>query len=327
MSDHGRYSLRGYKVQTVVSLLKALQNNLNWKEFSIEPKDEAKEVDVYFEKTDGSELLIQVKSTKNKFTAKQAHDWLQALKSGYKGCRKKIEYKLVLVGDAEETIYVDEIEIIALDLKKMNEEVCRLLKNYYKKHFPSEPSDDAVNTLVDALCNIAEGDTINAKAYTRDSFIQLLEYLNSTVVQVERLNYNTYKNLKLLCEGLEYLVKNWNLKPQLQKVVTKIDADFCDFENLIKTIQEEIRDNSDLYRDINEIEQGVSHINGMLRQIKSTVQGIEEKRQDKERKEFLIDRQEKLFKGWQEDKDFGKYISSIEEFILFAKQKYGVKLN
>ncbi|HDR7544716.1 TPA: hypothetical protein QCX64_004280, partial [Bacillus thuringiensis] len=328
MSDHGRHSLRGYKVQTIVSLLEALQENPEWKIFSIEPKDEAKEVDVCFEKKDESKMLIQVKSTKNQFTSKNAHNWLQKLKSVYKGCGTNIEYKLVLVGATKETISADEIKIIPLNLDKMYEEVCSLLQLYFDKNSSSEPTDDALLTLANALCNIAEGDAIASRGYTRKSFVQLLEELNSTVVQVERLDFNTYSNLKEFCGGLELLVKSWNLKPQSHHpiLVTEIDADYCDFKNLITTIESKIDKNTALFREINKIGQNVIYINGMLRQFKESVQEIMDSMYAKEKELYEIGEQDKRFKKWQTVDDYKQYIHSIEEFLKVVNQKYGMKL-
>jgi len=100
---NGQYALNGFQVQTIVALLRALEDDESWIRMTLEPlsdEDRAMEkVDILWEDHDGLRTVVQVKSSKNKIRIREAREWADQLVSSNPG--DNVSYQLVLVCSRE----------------------------------------------------------------------------------------------------------------------------------------------------------------------------------------------------------------------------------
>ncbi|QSI05760.1 hypothetical protein [Treponema pedis] len=91
---NGSYAIKGYLVQSLVSLLDSFK--LDWETVSVEPNDESEKVDIRWTYKNNKKKFVQVKSSKNVFPFSSAEHWANELveKSG----NDVDEYELILVG-------------------------------------------------------------------------------------------------------------------------------------------------------------------------------------------------------------------------------------
>ncbi len=97
----GNNSIRGYLVQTLISLLDSLEKDSKWVSITIEPLDESEKVDIFWE-YDSSVKVTQVKSTKNTFKYSIVEAWCHDLE---KECPDADLLELVLVGHCQTKVH------------------------------------------------------------------------------------------------------------------------------------------------------------------------------------------------------------------------------
>jgi len=68
----GRSAVRGFILQTMVTLLDALSEDNLWVSVEIEPNVESEKVDVLWYHRDGSKKAVQVKSSENQISKTDA---------------------------------------------------------------------------------------------------------------------------------------------------------------------------------------------------------------------------------------------------------------
>ena len=93
----GNYAIKGYLVQSLVSLLDSFK--LDWETVSVEPNNESEKVDIRWIYKNKKKKFVQVKSSINTFTFSSAKRWANDLVQSSNNTAD--EYELILVGYVE----------------------------------------------------------------------------------------------------------------------------------------------------------------------------------------------------------------------------------
>lgn len=93
----GNYAIKGYLVQSLVSLLDSFK--LDWETVSVEPNNESEKVDIRWIYKNKKKKFVQVKSSINTFTFSSAERWANDLVQSSNNTAD--EYELILVGYVE----------------------------------------------------------------------------------------------------------------------------------------------------------------------------------------------------------------------------------
>jgi len=108
----GQHGVRGYLLQSIITVLDSLSNQFIWESITIEPNDETEKVDIKWGLPDGKKKLVQVKSSQNKISFAAAKRWAAELKVD----TNADEYELICIGRADDKLYetsdIDGIRII-----------------------------------------------------------------------------------------------------------------------------------------------------------------------------------------------------------------------
>lgn len=94
---NGSYAIKGYLVQSLVSLLDSFK--LDWETVSVEPNNESEKVDIRWIYKNKKKKFVQVKSSINTFTFSSAERWANDLVQSSNNTAD--EYELILVGYVE----------------------------------------------------------------------------------------------------------------------------------------------------------------------------------------------------------------------------------
>lgn len=89
----GPEAIRGYLIQTIISLIESLEKDEEWTRLELEPKNESEKVDICFHYPN-KKRVIQVKSSENQINLNKIKKWCEDLKNS----TKADEYELKLVG-------------------------------------------------------------------------------------------------------------------------------------------------------------------------------------------------------------------------------------
>lgn len=89
----GPEAIRGYLIQTIISLIESLEKDEEWTRLELEPKNESEKVDICFHYPN-KKRVIQVKSSENQINLNKIKKWCEDLKNS----TEADEYELKLVG-------------------------------------------------------------------------------------------------------------------------------------------------------------------------------------------------------------------------------------
>ncbi|MBE7556683.1 MAG: hypothetical protein HS126_37005 [Anaerolineales bacterium] len=95
----GSDGIRGYLVQTMVSILEALQSEEPWEAVALEPNHESEKVDIKWH-FPGYTKVIQVKSSRNIFSKRAVETWCLDLRNS----TEADVYELLLVGPLSQPV-------------------------------------------------------------------------------------------------------------------------------------------------------------------------------------------------------------------------------
>jgi len=173
----GRDSLRGYLLQTMVSLLKALDDK-NWEAISLEPLHESEKVDIKWRYHDQVKV-VQVKSSKNPFSKREIESWCSELVESTRASK----YELLLVGSIatklknQITEYkgVDIPAPIPLNPDGLLKEISFELSVYCEQRMIPSPRPRAWVILASALVFQLEVEALSGQWFTRGEFDDLLK--------------------------------------------------------------------------------------------------------------------------------------------------------
>ena len=111
---NGQYSIKGYLYQSLVALLDSFETD--WESVCVEPNDESEKVDIRWDYPDGRIVVVQVKSTINKFSTSSIRKWAKDLACSTPNAS---EYRLVLIGNLANNID-NKIENVIIENKNMS---------------------------------------------------------------------------------------------------------------------------------------------------------------------------------------------------------------
>jgi hypothetical protein len=252
----GQHGMRGYLLQTIITVLDSLSQPSDWESVTIEPNDESEKVDIKWILGDGEKKLVQVKSSQNTISYNTAKKWVSELKNDTEAAH----YELICVGhtDArlnEETV-IDGVNIVKkpLDLDLLTSDSIVKIDQFYEKKNRSKIHSTIKQILVNSLNFKLGHDSIFGKTITRGQFDEvLLNWLKAIEEHVTKnpfVRFSTFDDdeailtpkqhiasnfLKLI--GWQHYSKDFNLNYYDEKTVSNETATvdyYINFESKLK---------------------------------------------------------------------------------------------
>ncbi|GAA4321073.1 hypothetical protein GCM10023149_20700 [Mucilaginibacter gynuensis] len=172
----GQHGMRGYLLQTIITVLDSLSQSSNWQTVTIEPNDESEKVDIKWELTNGEKKLVQVKSSQNTIGFASAKKWVAELKTDTLADR----YELICIGHTDtklnETDDIDGVKIVKkpLDFDLLLSNSIVKLDEFYEKKNRSKLQATIKQILVNSLNFKFGHDSIFGKTITKEDFDNVL---------------------------------------------------------------------------------------------------------------------------------------------------------
>jgi hypothetical protein len=172
----GNASIRGYLVQTIISLLESLKEENDWQNLRIEPVVNSNKVDLIFNYADTIKA-IQIKSSQNQIGLAQVKLWAEELENSFEAD----SYEVILIGPTAQSV-IDiklhgNVKIPSpkvLDITALIEQAAHRIDVYlHEKGYASIPPfirEEFISSLITKLENYStSGDPLS-----RDDFDMLL---------------------------------------------------------------------------------------------------------------------------------------------------------
>lgn len=186
----GPEAIRGYLIQTIMSLLESLKEDDGWINLELEPEDESEKVDIKFQYPE-KKRVMQVKSSKNSIGLRQIKKWCKELKKD----TEPDEYELKLFGPsytqgALELIQSGEFNGVILlkpELIELNNliELCafRISKFVFNEGDLIRPSlsEDLVKILITELLLSSTSKNIISKEDLKHKILNRISQINGVV--------------------------------------------------------------------------------------------------------------------------------------------------
>ncbi len=172
----GQHGMRGYLLQTIITVLDSLSQSSNWQTVTIEPNDESEKVDIKWELNTNKKKLVQVKSSQNTISYTAAKKWVAELKNG----TLAEHYELICIGHTDsklnETSDIDGVKIVKkpLDLDLLLSNSIVKLDEFYEKKNRSKLQATIKQILVNSLNFKLGHDSIFGKTITKEDFDNVL---------------------------------------------------------------------------------------------------------------------------------------------------------
>ena len=187
----GNHSIRGYIIQTVISVLDSLNKNNEWIAITLEPLQESEKVDILWEYNAGVTKVSQVKSTINTFKYSDVQKWSKELEAGSPNATK---YELILVGHCAKKVFdtdkIGEVEIpqpVNLNIESLKHQASNLLDTYLEKKGKQKIHASIRDILIATLTFDLEVSSISGSRIVREEFDRnLLGLIKSIEKQVLR---------------------------------------------------------------------------------------------------------------------------------------------
>lgn len=96
---NGNFAIRGFLIQTIISLLDALQAENHWTHISLEPIINSSKVDVLFTYSN-EKKVVQIKSSQNQINLSHAKEWSTELETSIPAD----QYELILIGPCAQSV-------------------------------------------------------------------------------------------------------------------------------------------------------------------------------------------------------------------------------
>jgi len=248
--------MRGYLLQTIITVLDSLSQPSNWQTVTIEPNDESEKVDIKWELTNSEIKLVQVKSSQNTISYTAAKKWVAELKDS----TNAEYYELILIGHTDtklnEETAIDGVNIIKkpLDFDLLLSDSIVKLDQFYERKNRSKIQTTVKQILVNSLNFKLGQDSIFGKTITKEQFDDvLLNWLTAIEAHVTKnpfVRFSTFDNdeptltleqhiatnfLKLI--GWQHYAKDFNLTYYDEKAVSNETATidyYINFESKLK---------------------------------------------------------------------------------------------
>lgn len=191
----GQHSLRGYLVQTIITVIDSL-NDKDWNSVTIEPNKESEKVDIRWLYTNGDKKVAQVKSSINIFKYFAAQKWCNELEANVSDAT---HYQLILVGHPDEKLNgVEKIgKVNIAPFKSMNigsllDEASVRIDKFYEQNGKGKITSSVRELLVKALIQEMNFNAITGKEIFRSEFESLLI---EWIISIERqINLNPWSS-------------------------------------------------------------------------------------------------------------------------------------
>ncbi|PIF45325.1 hypothetical protein CLU96_2327 [Chryseobacterium sp. 52] len=184
----GQHSLRGYLVQSLITVIDSLSNN-DWGSVTLEPNKESEKVDIKWTYSNGEKKVAQVKSSINTFKYFKVQQWCTELENSTPDAT---HYELILVGHpAEKLIGLDKLDnvIIApfkpLNMNSLLDEASVKIDKFYEAHGKAKITASVRELLVKILIQEMNFNAISGKEVLRTEFeALLLEWIETIEKQI-----------------------------------------------------------------------------------------------------------------------------------------------
>lgn len=186
----GNAGIRGYIIQTIISVLDALETDNNWLSVTVEPLNESEKVDIMWKYLDNKAKVTQVKSSENIIGLAAAKRWCEELEINSPGIE---EYELVLVGNpAANLLKKKEIgkvkigEFKSLNIQTLIDQASTKIDFYYEKKGKSKISPNVREIIVQVLTiHFATSSVVGTEIKRADFDSKLLEWITAIENQME----------------------------------------------------------------------------------------------------------------------------------------------
>lgn len=186
----GNAGIRGYIIQTIISVLDALETDNNWMSVTLEPLDESDKVDIRWKYPNNRTKATQVKSSENIIGLAAAKKWCDELETNSPNLE---EYELVLVGTpAANLLKKKEIgnvkisESKPLNIDILIDQASTKIDFYYERKGKAKISPKVREILVKNLTLDFGASSIIGKEITRDDFdSKLIDWITAIEKQME----------------------------------------------------------------------------------------------------------------------------------------------
>ena len=172
----GSAGMRGYLLQTLISLLDGLTADSEWIELSLEPQVTSEKVDLLWVYP-ARKKVVQVKSSQNQITKPQVELWASELESSLSAD----EYALLLLGPCSQSVveidHVGKVNIPAprvLDPLGLIEQAAHRLDRYLEAQGISKVPAFAREIIVSGLITKLEIYSTQGTPISRNDFDKLL---------------------------------------------------------------------------------------------------------------------------------------------------------
>lgn len=167
-------SIRGYLLQTVVALLNALNERSEWVRFAIEPEHFSEKIDIVWHLEDGSNHVVQVKSSQNQFKFSDVEKWAKETKQESNDASS---YELIILSHSHppKVANINEIDDVKISLKQLNiagmiQQAAHKLDWYLEnKNFSKVPSL-VRELIIEGLVSKLKQASVDRITYTREAF-------------------------------------------------------------------------------------------------------------------------------------------------------------
>ncbi|MEQ8712054.1 MAG: hypothetical protein RIC80_03505 [Cyclobacteriaceae bacterium] len=174
----GNHSIRGYVVQTLMTILDSFTDNNQWLSVTLEPVDESEKVDILWEFKDGISKVSQVKSTMNTFSYSNVLKWCSELENTSPSANS---YELILIGHCQQKVLqnstIGKVHIPnpkPLNIESLMEQASNRIDTYYEKLGRPKLNASLRRILVNNLVTEFELSSIVGETLTRPDFDQRL---------------------------------------------------------------------------------------------------------------------------------------------------------
>ncbi|HEX7756289.1 MAG TPA: hypothetical protein VF421_13140 [Niabella sp.] len=173
----GASAIRGFLLQSIVSILDALDNDVKWTEIGLESDELSEKVDIVY-KFPAGDKIMQVKSSQNQITLPLVTQWSADLEQSYVAA----EYELVLLGPTTQGVIenptIGKVKIPTpkvLDILALIEQASHKLDKYLSSRgfLPVPPfiREEFISSLISRFSTYST----NGQKITRQDFDKLLQ--------------------------------------------------------------------------------------------------------------------------------------------------------
>jgi hypothetical protein len=194
----GNSGIRGYLLQTVVSLLKALEDNQTWDFVALEPNNESEKVDIAWYFPGNNIKASQVKSSQNQINLPDVKGWAKELEDSLNATW----YELILIGPcSKEVASLGKFENVIipapkpLDIDGLIEQAAHRLDRYIEIRRLPKISAFTRELVVNAFIAKLENYSTSGLKVSRKDFYNLLDEWIKATIQIKEDVDNKSENL------------------------------------------------------------------------------------------------------------------------------------